>query len=1499
MKYQYKIIVGNKRNKAEFILKKEMNEATLGTISGCDFRLPREVYDMDFQIRFIYDNDKWNLQCSNDDLYAIKNNNKVLTAELTSSDSVEIYKVLNDEFFLGIKFVVDIDSRISSFDYFLRLGSDREIIIGDIDSADLRLTSEFADRDNLVLRWLDGNLTVKSFISNLDIYINGEKAKNGAVIENKTFFNLADQWFYYDSHKIYFDTTCIEVQTGDVNPVIKNNDFNYPLFIRNTRQKIKENNEKIAVLDPPAKPNKPTTNIVTSLLPAIAMLGLTFVLRGVMGSSGSFAIFAVLSMGVGVLTSVASLVTSKRDYRKECKKRKEDYSMYSRRKEEEIIECRNEELENLRETYYSIEEDVKHFKDFDSRLFDRIPEDDDFLDVYLGIGKIVSKRQVDYKHQETMDVEDNITQIPMNLANQYKYIEKAPIVLKLREANVVGVVGDDAYNNILIENIIVDLMARQYYGDIDIYFLMDEEDEDKFSWIRLLPYFNNEEGIRTIVDDNDSKNFIFEYLYKQLSYRESENVGGKHNVILVKKEHGIKSHPISRFIENASKLNTSFIFFEEKEELLPLYCSYIIKLNSNEDGVIYSTEDKINKSAFRFQQINSVAKKMLMDRVTPVTIEDISLDSSLRKSITLFELLNIYEAKDLNVGDVWRDSKIYESMAVPIGINVKDEIVYLNLHEKFDGPHGLVAGTTGSGKSELLQSYILGAAARFKPTEIGFLVIDFKGGGMVNQFKDLPHLLGAITNIDGKAIDRSLKSIKAELLKRQEFFAAAGVNNIDKYIKLYRDGKVSEALPHLIIIVDEFAELKAEQPEFMKELISAARIGRSLGVHLILATQKPSGQVDDQIWSNSRFKICLKVQTKEDSNEVLKSPLAAEIKEPGRAYIQVGNNEIFELFQSGFSGAPEKVDVNKKNYSIAKVEFNGKKTIYKSSEKDNSKNNKTQLEAVVDYINNYCKENGVDTVGEICMPPLPETVVCDDITIGKTNEMLCPIGIYDDPDRQNQDVATIDIASSNTFIVGSSQYGKTNLLADIVKNLASIYSPNEVNIYVFDFASMVLKNLEKLNHVGGVVVPSEDERVKNLFKYLYEQVEYRRNRLLEAGVSSFVSYKEAGHDDLPQIVILVDNLTALKELYFEQEDELLPLTREGLSVGISFVVANAATTGVGYRYLANFAKKIALFNNDKSEYSGLLGRTNLYPDEIPGRALVEIDKAIYECQTYLAFEGEKEINRVSNMLKFVELMDSKYEGMKAVPIPEIPELLTDRFLSEEYATNNDGQLVVGLDYDTVAPDVIEFAKNNCISVCGRENSGKANIIRYIVRTIASERNDARICVFDNYKKKLEDLSSDSRVQYTISTAGIVEKINEIHDEIEYRYNALASEMEYDESLRVIVVNNEDALLTISENKDALECVKKLCSKYKMLNVVVIFGNVLNEQANYGAPEIYRFIKDNANMLFFDDLQLCKIYDFPLSLMREKAKRLTLGDAYHIIGNEVKRIKTPLVGEKKN
>ena len=322
----------------------------------------------------------------------------------------------------------------------------------------------------------------------------------------------------------------------------------------------------------------------------------------------------------------------------------------------------------------------------------------------------------------------------------------------------------------------------------------------------------------------------------------------------------------------------------ENQEMLPMGCIKIIVLNAdNKSGTrILSSngEDSIN---FTYEEVSDEVASEIALKLSPVYIDEVSLESELTKNISLFELLNIVSVDDLNLKKRWEESEVYKSMAAPLGVKTKGEVVYLDLNEKHHGPHGLVAGTTGSGKSEILQSYILSMATFFHPYEVGFVIIDFKGGGMVNQFKDLPHLIGAITNIDGREITRSLLSIKAELRKRQELFAKAEVNHVDAYIKKYKAGEVDIPLPHLIIIADEFAELKAEHPDFMKELISAARIGRSLGVHLILATQKPSGVVDDQIWSNSKFKLCLKVQNKDDSNEVIKTPLAAEIKEPGRA----------------------------------------------------------------------------------------------------------------------------------------------------------------------------------------------------------------------------------------------------------------------------------------------------------------------------------------------------------------------------------------------------------------------------------------------------------------------------------------------------------------------------------------------------------------------------------------------------------------------------------------
>ena len=228
----------------------------------------------------------------------------------------------------------------------------------------------------------------------------------------------------------------------------------------------------------------------------------------------------------------------------------------------------------------------------------------------------------------------------------------------------------------------------------------------------------------------------------------------------------------------------------------------------------------------------------------------------------------------------------------------------------------------------------------------------------------------------------------------------------------------------------------------------------------------------------------MKVQGPEDSNEVLKSPLAAEIKEPGRAYFQVGNNEIFELFQSAYSGAPaQSDDADVKEYCIYELELSGKKKkVFEQKRKKGDERGKNQLEAIVDHVAKYCEQMGINPLPNICIKALEAKIIYEE----QVDSRQYFLGIYDDPDNQYQGEMSIDIDNKNTFIVGSSQYGKTNILQLLIRQIASKKKANEAQIYILDFGSLVLKNFEELCHVGGVVCPTDDEKLKNLFKLLHK-----------------------------------------------------------------------------------------------------------------------------------------------------------------------------------------------------------------------------------------------------------------------------------------------------------------------------------------------------------------------------------------------------------------------------
>ena len=1497
MEKRYRIIISGKQLYKEIEISPEHKSLRFGTGLNCDVRVRRGLFFEPVELLFARDEKgEWSVLCS-DNLYIyVDEVRKLMSIPIHHGMEVEFRYQKTEGTVLNIQFVMDFDYEQKEYNRRYDIASLPTISIGTNSSNQLVLSGPYMNNDNIVLHKKNNEYELKIISTKYGVSHNGNLVADQALIRNGDFFAVANYGFFYKNGCLYTQQN-LPIGENGLTHTDSTRRGNYPKFNRNTRVLTKINVEKIEILDPPPIPKKPKNDLIGRLLPSLSMV----LISVVMASGGrEYILFSLVSSVVGIVTGIRGVRNAKKDYKKEKKDRVKKYTKYIDRKKNEIDQARQEEKDILCDKYISERQEIGRLKNFSHDLFDRCREDEDFLEVRLGIGKREAERKIEYKKQERLEVEDELQNVPKELHDQYKYISETPIVCNLNKVNAVGIIGKKTERFEIMKGMILDICARQYHADVKMFFVAEKQEADKITWLRMLPHVQNDIlGIHNIVCDDSSRTVIFEYLYKELSLREESKKNFPHIVVFLYDEYGFKSHPLSRFVENAKEIGVTFIFFGDTRADISLGCEYLIQSSEAGKGTLIDTKDSKKEKEFTYNLISDSDMHAMVQLLAPVYTEEISLEGSLTKNISLFELLHILAVEDVNLAQRWNAAKVYQSMAAPIGV-AKSGMILLDLHDKAHGPHGLVAGTTGSGKSELLQTYILSMAALYHPYEVGFVIIDFKGGGMANQFKDLPHMMGRITNIDGKEINRSLRSIKAELNKRQRLFAEAGVNHIDNYIIKVRKGEVKIPLPHLILIVDEFAELKAEQPDFMKELISAARIGRSLGVHLILATQKPSGQVDEQIWSNSRFKLCLKVQSPQDSNEVLKSPLAAEIKEPGRAYLQVGNNEMFELFQSAYSGAPERTeDSNLKEFTIYEITPSGKRLPVYVQKKKKEQNVKTQLDAMVQYMASFCQENQLKKLPEICLPSLEECIEfpVQKASSDRSSHIVAEIGIYDDPDNQLQDVYSVDLTNQNMMIIGSAQSGKTNLLQTLIRSVTTKYTPQDVNIYIIDFASMYLKNFETLNHVGGVVTASEDEKLKNLFKLLYKEIAFRKEKILSLGVSSFSAYKEAGFNDLPQIIVMVDNLTTLKELYFQDNDELLNICRDGLAVGVSVVIANAQMSGIGYRYLSNFACRVALFNNDSSEYSSLFDYCHERINDIHGRCLVEVDKVHLECQTFLSFTGEKEYERVSQMKEYIEAVNQLANGKRAKAIPVIPNVLTMQQVSADYANEmRNYDVVAGLDFASVMPFNLELNGIGAIALSGRKGMGIHNFMRYLVRILEQRYSDkTEVYIIDGFARKLADVENCKNVkEYEVLPAKSVDILCGIEKILQERYEKIAigeSNLLDEAKMIMVIINNAAALEEITNNLEAQTAYNNIVGKYKNMNACIVVGDYPNENISYSAPDIIKKIRDARNFIFFDDLANMKIIDLPLAAMREHKKPIEAGEAFYIHENEVRKLKT--------
>ena len=1067
---------------------------------------------------------------------------------------------------------------------------------------------------------------------------------------------------------------------------------------------------EITIDPPPQMPKLDTVPLALMLGPALTM-GMTSVttailtVNTVLAGGGDIAqAMPTMIMAVGTLagTILWPILTKKYEAKQRIKaerKRQDKYMAYLEQVRDRIRRCCKEQSDVLHENLVSPEECAGRIQGRKQNLWERAPGQSDFLRLRLGIGSVPLDATVKYSEKKfTMD-DDNLQDAMVSLGAEPKMVGNVPISISLTESAAVGIYGNGPAVDKMLRSLLLQALALHSYDELKIMMITEEGEADRWEFVRCLPHlWNDEKTVRYFAANADEVKELSNLMEQEILSR-GDTANRKYTdelpyylILSTSKRLSEKCDAMGQLLRRNNNCGCTVVQAAPQLKDLPKETRLVICADGTNSRV-YDRENTADRGiSFTADDVKAGAVEAVAGVLANIELDQTNQHYALPNMMTFLEMFNVGKIEHLNALTRWKENNPTKTLQTPIGVDTQGEPFLLDLHEKYHGPHGLVAGMTGSGKSEFIITYVLSMAVNYHPDEVAFILIDYKGGGLAGAFEDaergvkLPHLAGTITNLDGAAVKRSLISIQSELRRRQAIFNEArkianeGTMDIYKYQQLYRDKVVTEPVPHLFIISDEFAELKQQQPEFMEQLISAARIGRSLGVHLILATQKPSGVVEDQIWSNSNFRVCLKVQDKSDSQDMIKRPDAAELSQTGRFYLQVGFNELFALGQSAWCGAeyqPSENVAKSVDNSIQVVDNLGRvlMSVKPDRRKAVSGTKIKQIVAIINYLSGLAAEEAI-SVRPLWLPPIPGKIYVDALEekYGCDGGMVLNpvVGEYDDPFNQRQGVLTVPFSTEgNCLIYGATGNGKTTFLTTLAYSLLKHHDADELNLYILDLGAETLRVFEGAPQVGGVMCAADEEKTVNFIKMLCAEMERRRGLFSEFG-GDHAGYCRSSGKTVPNIVVMIHNFAGFTEMFGDLTDSVNLLTRDGVKYGIYFAVTAAGVNDVRYKTQQNFKQMLTMQLNDASDYAVIVGKTDgLIPSRYKGRGLAALDR-VYEFQTaYCTDSADQQTWLRSFCCRLKE--DAK---SFARPVPVLPKVVSLELVMEQFGGT--GRIPVGV-----------------------------------------------------------------------------------------------------------------------------------------------------------------------------------------------------------------------------
>jgi S-DNA-T family DNA segregation ATPase FtsK/SpoIIIE len=927
----------------------------------------------------------------------------------------------------------------------------------------------------------------------------------------------------------------------------------------------------------PRSPDKPHFSIAATVGP--------LVLAGVMilaTKNITYALFALLSP----LIAIGQYFESRRRSTKGGSRSRREYGDAIEELEQEIAQRAMDERTRQRGLLPDASEVLRRAALPSVRLWERRPNQDDFLQLCAGLADVPWQPAVkDAGSKRTPEATAALAAGEMRAA---------PLGVDLSGGGVVGIVGDRAAALATARSLVCQAAVHHGPADVTIGVFVDPGREPDWEWCKWLPHARRGGGAEQwLAAGRDQSDPLLRELL----------AGGATGTALVVLDSDVltegKNAPARDLLSGVgtrrdesgrrTQVAVAGIVVASTTDRLPAACNTIIEVADAEGAArVRCTDRRTDVDSVQLAGLTTARARACARDLA--RFEDPELHqpgAGLPDMVRLLPLLGLERVDAASIRELWRRAGPTATPVAPLGVT---EQGLFSLDLVRDGPHGLIGGTTGSGKSELLRTFVAGLAASADPTLLTFVLIDYKGGAAFDECSRLPHTVGMVTDLDEQLGERALLALDAEIRYRERRLRDAGVDNLRDYRAL----GAAEPLPRLLVVIDEFATMAKDLPDFLSALVSVAQRGRTLGVHLLLATQRPSGAVNENIKTNTNLRIALRVQDPGDSTDVIGTRDAADLSrhQPGRAYVRLGPGEIVPIqtaLVTCVSG--ERVDGP---VDVAPFVF-GPRARDGRPAAGTAAGGASDLTRLVDAIADAHATEGLPPVRRPWPEPLGDHVDLAELagggpTAGERGEVL--VALADDPARQTQYPVGWRLREGNLLLYGIPGSGTSGTLTSLAVSLATTYSPHELELYAFDYGAGELAVLDGLPHTGAVVLAAERERQMRLVRHLRAELDRRR-------------LERADGD----IVVLIDNIAAMRAEFGDAEgldlmDDLGRVYADGADVGIRFAVAADRLNAVHGSWSSVTQQKWLFRLPDPHDYAAA-GLTRKHtPQAVPGRAVM-------------------------------------------------------------------------------------------------------------------------------------------------------------------------------------------------------------------------------------------------------------------------------------------------------